>query len=262
MSRWHGRRSAASVKVALLALSATIFTDASAQAQAPAVDPEAVQHLRRTTDYLSGLEQFAVRARNFREDVLESGHRVDFEASGSVTVRRPNKLRGERHDAHMQQVLYYDGTTLTLYSPPHQAYATEPAPGTIEEMFAFAHESLGLYIPASDLIWRNVFPLLMQDVTHAVVVGKEVIGGLTCDHLLFSRPDVDFQICVADSGPPLPLKFVVTDTGTPELLSIVTLLSDWDVDAAAPDADFTFVPPEEAKAIPFLKLEADSGPRP
>ena len=44
----------------------------------------------------------------------------------------------------------------------------------------------------------------MQDVTLALNVGKEVIGGVKCDHLLFSRPGVDFQVWMPDSGAPLP----------------------------------------------------------
>ncbi len=51
-------------------------------------------------------------------------------------------------------------------------YATEPAPGTIEGMLNFARSSLGLMIPAADLIYQNNFKLLMQDVTLATVIGK------------------------------------------------------------------------------------------
>ena len=116
------------------------------------------------------------------------------------------------------------------------------------------YESLGIFIPVSDLVYRNAFPLLMQDVTLAKVVGKTFIGGVKCDHLLFSRPGVDFQVWVADSGRPLPRKYVVTDTGTPALLSVTTVMSDWNVAPAVADARFTFVPPKGTKAITFMPL--------
>ena len=87
-----------------------------------------------------------------------------------------------------------------------------------------------------------------------------IVGDVTCDHLLFSRPGVDFEIWIADSGPPLPYMFVVTDTGTPEKLSIVTTMSDWDVDPNVADGWFTFVPPEGATKVPFLKPVSDHGP--
>jgi hypothetical protein len=223
------------------------------------VDSQALQILRRSMDYLGGQRQFSVRAHSMREDLLESGNRVDFEVSATVTIRRPNKYRIERQDPRYRQRFYYDGTSLTLYNPEHRVYATTPVPGTIEDMFRFADDSLGFDVPVTDLLWRDVFPLLTQGVTRAVVIGKEVIGGVSCDHLLFSRPDVDFQIWIADSGRPLPYKYVVTDTGTPALLSMVSWLSDWNFAPAVSDAWFTFVPPRGTAAIPFLRFDPGSG---
>ncbi len=186
-----------------------------------------------------------------REDVLESGHRVDFEVTSKVLVSRPNKLHVEREGR--DQIFYYDGNTLTLYNPSDKVYASMPAPATIEETLDFARASLGIGYPISDLVRPNVFPLLIQDVTLALNVGKEVISGVNCDHLLFSRPGVDFQVWIPDSGAPLPRKYIVTDRGTPELLSITTLLSDWDVAPSAVDSQFSFVAPSGTKAITFLK---------
>ena len=50
------------------------------------------------------------------------------------------------------------------------------------------------------------------------------------------------------------VKYVVTDTGTPALLSITTVMSDWNVAPAVADARFTFVPPQGAKPITFMPL--------
>ena len=252
MNTLNFRKAAALFALGVLVLSATVSTEV--RAQAPAVDPAATQILQRMTDYLGSLQKFSVHTQNTLEDVLDSGHRVDFDVSADVIISRPNKLHAERKGELIDQVFYYDGKTLTLYNPSDKVYATEPAPGTIEEMLDFARESLGLIVPAADLVYRNAFPLLMQDVTMAVVVGKSVIGGVKCDHLLFSRPGVDFQVWVADSGQPLPYKYVVTDTGTPARLSITTVMSDWNVAPAVADARFTFVPPKGAKPITFMPL--------
>lgn len=238
-------------------LSAALSTNV--QAQPPAVDPAATQILKRMTDYLGGLQQFTVHTVNTYEDLLDSGHKVDFDVSANVTVSRPNKLFAERTGELIEQTFYYDGKTLTLYSPSQKVYATEPAPGAIEGMLDFARESLGLVIPAADLIYRNGYQLLMQDVNLAVVVGKAVMGGVKCDHLLFSRPGVDFQVWVAESGHPLPYKYVVTDTGTPALLSVTTTTSNWNVAPDVADDRFTFVPPEGVKQITFMPVETGGG---
>ncbi len=213
MKRLNFRKAAALLAVGVFALSATVSTEV--RAQAPAVDPAATKILKRMTDYVGSLKQFSVRTQNTLEDLLDSGHRVDFDVSANVIVSRPNKLRAERKGDVISQVFYYDGKTLTLYNPSDKVYATEPAPGTIEGTLDFARETLGLTVPVADLVYPNAFPLLMQDVTFAKVVGKAVIGGVKCDHLIFSRPGVDFQVWVADTGKPLPYKYVVTDTGIP-----------------------------------------------
>jgi len=216
------------------------------------VDSQAVRILRRSMDYLNGLQRFSAKTQILTEDQLNTGNRVDYESWGSMTIERPNKLRGERHGVGFQQTLLFDGATLTLYDAARQVYASKPAPGTIPGMFQLAYDSLGLSVPISDLVWPDVFPLLMQGVTLARVMDKEIIGGVTCDHLVFSRPDVDFQIWIPDAGDPLPMKYIVTDPATPALLSIVTTLSDWKVNQHVPAATFTFAPPKGAQPVPFL----------
>jgi hypothetical protein len=177
-----------------------------------------------------------------------------------VIISRPNKLRAERKGELVDQIFSYDGKTLTLYNPSDKVYAREPAPGTIEELLDFAREFLGLAVPVADLVYRYAFPLLMEDVSFATVVGKSFINGVKCDHLLFSRPGVDFQVWVADSGKSLPIKYVVTDTTTPALVSISTVMSDWNVAPPVAESRFTFVPPKGAKQITFMPLETASGP--
>jgi hypothetical protein len=225
------------------------------EVQTQEVDPEAVEILRNALEYLSNLKQFSVQAQSTLEDILESGHRVDFEISSSVTVSRPNKLHSERHSKLFNQIFYYDGKTLTLYNPTDKVYAVEPAPGTIEDMFHFARDTYGLGAPVSDLIYNNSFELLMYEVNFAAVIGKEMIGDVHCDHLLFSRPGADFQIWIANEGPPLPLKYVVTDTATPELLSYTIYMRDWNITPALSESLFNFVPPAGTQKITFLEAE-------
>jgi hypothetical protein len=235
-----------------LVLAVTVIT--GVRAQSPAVDPAAVQTLQKMTDYLGGLKQFSVHTQNTFEDVLDSGHRVDFEISADVIISRPNKLYSERKGDQVDQTFYYDGKTLTLHNPSDKVYATEPAPGTVEELLDFARETLGITVPVADLVYRNAFQLLMQDVSMAVVIGKSTIEGVRCDHLLFSRPGVDFQVWVADSGPPLPYKYVVTDTGLFARLSISTVMRSWNTKSSVDDTRFKFVAPKDAKLISFMPL--------
>jgi hypothetical protein len=239
--------------VGVLTLSVTVAKDA--RAQAPAVDPAAVQRLKQLTDFLDGLEQFSVNTQNTIEELHVSGHRVDKDLAANVTVKRPNKLHAARAGEFMDQRFFYDGKTLTLYTPAAKVYATVAAPDTIEKMIDFARETVGILLPAADLLYRNAFPLLMQDVTLAAVIGKTVVGGVKCDHVLFSRPGVDFQVWIAEGKQPFPRKYVVTETAGPALLSITTVLSDWNINPAVDNAQFNFVRPKGTTATRFLPLE-------
>ena len=257
MKRLNFRKAAALLAVGVFALSTTVSTEVLAQA--PGVDPAATKILKRMTDYVGSLKQFSVHTQNTLEDLLDSGQRVDLEVSADVIISRPNKLRAERKGDVISQIFYYNGKTLTLYNPSDKVYATEPAPGTIEGTLDFAREKLGLTVPVADLVYPNSFSLLMQDVTFAKVVGKAVIGGVKCDHLLFSRPGVDFQIWIAEGKQPWPARYIVTETGTPALLSITTVLRDWNLAPAVDDAQFNFTPPKGTQAISFMPLETTGG---
>ena len=240
---------AGAMALGLLTLSVIVSTDALAQA--PAVDPAAVQKLKRMSDFLEGLQKFSVKTHSIVEELRFSGHRVDYDLAARVTIKRPNKLTAVREGELVNEQLLYNGKTLTLYRPSEKTYATATAPDTIERMIDFARETVGILLPAADLVYRGAYPLMMQDVALAAVVGKTVVGGVSCDHLLFSRPGVDFQIWIAEGKRPWPCKYVVTETDTPAKLSITTFMSDWNTSPDVQDARFNFVPPKGVQAIPL-----------
>jgi hypothetical protein len=257
MNAWKRRIAVAWFAFGVLTLLVAVSTDA--RAQAPAVDPVAVQTLKKMADYLDGLKQFSGNGQIIVEEMLSSGHRVDYDLSVNVTVKRPNKMRVVRTGELMNQRFFYDGKTMMVYNPDQKVYATDKAPDTIEKVITFARETAGVLLPAADLIYRNAFPLMMQDVTLAVVVGKSVVGGVRCDHLLFSRPEVDFQVWVSEGKQPWPRKYVVTETGTPEKLAITAFLTNWNIAPAVDDALFKFVPPKGTQAISFTQMEKTGG---
>ena len=238
--------------------SSVISSQENVSEQNENIDPKAVEILRTSLEYFANVKLFSAQAQSSLEDVLENGHKVIYEFAGQVVVERPSHLRNERYGEELHQIFYYDGNTLTLYDPDEKVYATEPAPGTIDDMFIVARDSFGISVPISDLVYSNSFELLNQDVNYAEVIGKEMIGKIQCNHLLFSRTDVDFEVWFADSGPPLPYKYVVTDKTTPKLLSFSTTIYDWNLKPEIPDDYFNFVPPKGTQKIIFLNPNDDN----
>jgi hypothetical protein len=245
------KRWAAAAGLALGTLTLLVAVPAAGQAGAPAVDPAAVKRLKEMTDFVDGLPQFSLSTQNTIEEVL-SGHRVDYDMAARVIIKRPNKLLAVRTGEWMNQSFFYDGKTLTLYNPAAKVYATHAAPGTVEGAIDLARETIGITLPAVDLVYRGAYPLMTQGLTFAKVVGKAVVGGARCDHLLFSHPGADFQVWVEEGSRPWPRKYVVTETDTPARLSTTTVASDWNESPVVTDSQFAFVPPQGTSQTKFL----------
>lgn len=253
MVRSKSRTSAAMSGLAALAL--LVSVSAEVRAQAAAVDADAAQILRRMTDYLGNLQRFSLDTQNTFEDVLESGQKIQYDLSTSVVVQRPNKVRAERKGDLVNQVVVYDGKTLTVYNADRKYYAVAPAPDNIDDALHFARDALGIVPPSGDLIYSNAYDLLTANVTSGVVVGKSMIGGVKCDHLAFTGPAVDWQIWIADGGQPLPRKYVITTKDDPAQPQYMVLMSNWNVSPNLNDALFKFTPPQGAKKTDFIRLD-------
>lgn len=228
-------------------------------AQPAGIDQKAEKLLRASTDYVAGLKQFSIDTRSTLEAVLVSGQRIQFGNGARLAVQRPNKLRAERVGDLVNQAFYYDGKSLTLHNPDDKVFATVAAPGTLEEMLDFARTRLDIVAPASDLIYKNAYEILMDGVTDGFVVGKAIVEGVRCDHLAFRAPHVDWQIWIQEGDKPLPRKFVITTkdvSGGPQFSVVVT---KWNTAPSFPDGLFDFKPPKNARKVEFIPVAA-TGP--
>jgi hypothetical protein len=226
---------------------------ATSLAQFSDVDSEAIELLRRTTDYLAGIKQFRVDTDTTIECVLE-GQKLQFDHRASTTIQRPNKMRAERVGDLIRQVFYYDGKSLTMSLPDDGYYATAAAPPTIEAMLDFARDTLDVIAPAGDLVYKNAFERLTEDLTTAFVVGKSVVGGVRCDHIAFRNPEVDWQIWIQEGDKPLPRKFIVTSKKMTQSPQFTVVLSNWEEEPEITQATFNFVPSENHTEIDFLTV--------
>ncbi|WP_313951303.1 DUF2092 domain-containing protein [Accumulibacter sp.] len=223
-------------------------------AQSAGVEALAERLLKNSTTYLAEQQEFSVNARSTIEAVLETGQKVQFDSAAKISVQRPNKLRAERRGELVDQVLAYDGKSLTLYNLDRETYATVAAPGTLEEMLDFARTKLDIVAPAGDLLYRNAFEILMDNVTSGFVVGKAVVAGVRCDHLAFRGAGVDWQIWIQEGRQPLPQKLVITSTEVASLPQFTVVMTNWNRAPKFNRRTFAFKPPKAAKKVDFLPL--------
>ena len=228
--------------------------------QAPAIEKKADQILRKMSDYLDGLKQFSVQTENTLEVVLKSGQKIQYDNPAELNLQRPNKLHAKRVGDIVDQDLYYDGKTLTLYQKDKNCYATIEVPPTIDETIDFARDYLDLFCPGGDLIYSSPYRFLTEDVISGFYVGMSVVGGTRCHHLAFRGNEVDWQIWIEEGNRPLPKKFIVTSkwmTGAPQFTVVI---NSWDLSPQFTENTFTFEPPKKAQKIDFIRLTGSGHP--
>lgn len=249
------------IMVAAFALAMVTGLPTYSHGQSAKIDPKTDQLLRKMSNYLGGLQQFSVQTENTLEVVLRSGEKIQFDNPAEALIQRPNKLRANRKGDIVDQEFYYDGRTLTLYHKDRNYYATVEAPPTIDETIDFARESLDVYAPGGDLIYKNAYDILTEDVISGFYVGTSVVGGVKCHHLAFRGNEVDWQIWIEEGDKPLPKKFIVTSkwmTGAPQFTVVV---KSWNLSPKLTEDMFTFVPPKDAQKIDFIRLTGGGTPR-
>src|SRR6185369_4919701 len=126
----------------------------SAQAASNAVDQGSIQALKDMGAYLQSLKRFRVSTELSGERVLADGQKLQHTATADMDVERPNKLRALMHSARSERQLFYDGKSVTLYTPAQKYYSTVEFSGTLGELIGRLKERYGVEVPLSDLfLW-------------------------------------------------------------------------------------------------------------
>jgi hypothetical protein len=213
-----------------------------------AIEPKAVDALRRMGAYLRTLKQFSIHANGTRDEVTASGQKLQLNGTVSYLVRTPNKLRADLRTDRKHREIVYDGKTLTVYAPRMQYYATVTAPPTIAAMIDSAQRRLGIELPIADLFTWGTARDGIKDLQGARYIGPAYIDGADTDHYAFRQADVDWQLWIQRGNTPFPRKVVITTKTEPSQPQYAATMS-WNVGARMNDATFAFTPPKNAVKI-------------
>lgn len=226
----------------------------TAKTTAPKIDVKAVQLLRQTVDYMSGLQNFSVHVQTTRDLVLPTDQALSSDLTYDLMIRRPNGLRVNMTSAAGQAQIFYDGKTMTVFTPGKNLYAMEPAPGTIEETIKTAMKR-GISMPLAELFSRDSRGKLITNVESATFVGTSLVGGVMTNHLAFrQKGGIDWQLWIEDSDTPLPRRIVIIDRQIKDYPRFVATLSEWNTNPSFDESIFSFTPPEGAQKIKFREL--------
>jgi hypothetical protein len=238
------------VGLALVVLPAPVLAQQTATpaAYAAAVEPEARAALDRMGAALRKLNAFTLHSDITTEMVLDSGQKIQTGGTLDFTVQRPNGMKIVIASDRKNREIYYNGKTLTIYSPRLGYYGTVDAPNTIQGMLDSAETKLGLEVPLADFFKFGVDPTMTSRIKSGFMVGTETIGGQLCEHFAFRQENADWQIWIRKDETALPCKVVITTT-TDASMPQYTAVSTWNTQATPAATTFTFTPPADAKKI-------------
>lgn len=245
--------------VALLLASTAPAWPPQATADDPAarhVDPRADDALKRMSEHLRKLPRFTLSALHEYDLVTESGQKIQMSRQMTIRVERPHGLLVQGAGDDGVRAYIYDGHSFTVVDYESRIYSRVQAPETIDRMLDLLAERYGLSVPTADLVGENAYATLMADVTRGDYVGRSRIGSAPCHHLAFVQPNLDWQIWIADSDKPYPLKLVLTyklDPGSPQFIA---RMDAWNLETAIDPKQFEFQPPPEFNAAPLEPLSS------
>src|ERR1700733_102774 len=97
---------------------------ADARNAASAVDPDAVDAVKKMGAYLRSLKAFQVIGDITHDDVLEDGLIVKSDSKVDMLAATPNRMRVEVTSDEKDRIYFYDGKNFTIFAKRVNYYAT------------------------------------------------------------------------------------------------------------------------------------------
>jgi hypothetical protein len=188
------------------------------------------------------------------ERVLTDGQKLQHTATADIDVERPNKLRAVMRSARSERELFYDGKTVTLYTPARKYYSTVEFSDAIGALIGRLEEKYGVQLPLSDLFLWGTPAAPLDKIDSAMNAGQDFVGDDLCDHYAFRQANADWQIWILAGSKPLPRKIVITsrtDEARPQSVSLL----EWDLKPKFTGSVFKFAPPKGASKIEIVPVK-------
>jgi len=223
----------------------------TAQPVANAVNPDTIQALMDMGAHLQTLVRFSVSTELTGERVLADGQKLQHTATADMDVERPNRLRALMTSARSERELFFDGKTVTIWTPAQKYYSTVPFTDTLGELVSRMQDKYEVQIPLSDLFVFGTPAAQFDKIESAMNAGQDFVGKDLCDHYAFRQGKIDWQIWITAGSKPLPRKIVITNRGDEARPQSVSLI-DWNLKPTFTSAVFKFTPPKGATAVEIL----------
>jgi len=215
----------------------------------PADDPAAVQVLDQMSDVIGDLGSCRFTLQISRDVDEHDVGLVKRFAVDEVYMVGPDKMRIDTRSDNGHKGYWYDGKNISYYSYDENNYATVEAPDTILETIEAVHRDYGVDFPAADFFFPNFTDDLIEGTDRIVFLGKKMVAGKDCFHVMASSKSMGIQLWIADDALNLRVKFCITYHDQPKAPQYEATFSDWQLNPVLPVAMFDFTAPRTAARL-------------
>ena len=243
----------AAIAKSALGLIAVISIGGAPDAWAQEGDARSI--LKGMSDYVSRQENLSLKYDTDVEVVTPALEKIQFSASGDVTMSRPSKFRISRTGGYADVELISDGTNVTVYDRGDNKFAQIPAAASFDETVDRLRTQAPIELPGADLLLSKPYDELMAGVLESKHIGRGVVDGVECEHLAFRNLDTDWQIWIEVGDRPVPHKYVITSKAVGGSPQYTLRLRDWKMGITPASDAFAFKPPEGSSGVAITLLK-------
>ena len=251
LTRKLAKVTAVGISAALLALMLGLFTPTGARAD----EADAKRILKAMSDYMAAETSISFEFDATLEVVTNEEQKLALASSGTLVLKRPDKIRVTRAGGFADVEMSFDGKTLILLGKNLNLYTQLEVPGTIDHLVDELKDTYQRPLPAADLLLSNAYDELMRDVVDIKDLGSGVIGGIECDYLAFRNKDVDWQIWIAHGKRPYPVRYVITSKHLGSMPQYTIQTRNWKTGGEVAATDFGFKNTSKAAKVELKDLK-------
>ena len=241
-------RSLSTVALSLIVVLGTTMTVRADEADAKRI-------LKSMSDYVGSQKALSFEYDATLEVVTFDEQKLELASSGTIALKRPDKIRSTRSGGFVDVETFFDGKTLTVLGKNLNMYAQADVPGTLDHLVDELRFKYNRPLPAADLLLSNSYDALMADVIDVKDLGSAVIGGVECDYLAFRTEEVDWQIWIAHGDRPYTCRYVITSKLIPNGPQYSIQYRNWKTGRKAEAHGFSFKNPTHAEKVELKDLK-------
>jgi hypothetical protein len=226
----------------------------------PGLDQHALDVIKAACERLAAAKSMAFTAIVSYESPSRLGPPLIYSTKSEVLMQRPDKLRVITLGDGPRSEFYYDGKTMTAFSPAENLVAVSDAPSTIDGALKKAYDIGAIYFPFTDVIVVDPYKDIADELKIAFYIGQSsVVDDTTTDMVAYVTGDVFVQAWIGTEDK-LPRRIYAVYLNDPARLRHVLALTNWVLDPPAAAEAFMPSGASGAAHIAFERPDAVNAP--